>query len=363
MCTACQVQVTDQNAATEAFAGELIDTLNKATLGLGISLGHRTGLFDTMAELNGWLTSEEIAMAAECDERYVREWLGAMVTGGIVAFNAEDGTYFLPPHHAALLVRESGANNLAKVFQFLAVLAEVETPIVDCFRNGGGVPYESFSRFHEVMAEESQGTVVDGLFESVLPLADGMIERLETGIDVLDIGCGSGRALCAMAKRFPKSRFVGRDLCEEPVMNARQLANTMGLKNVRFEVSDVSQSTDENAFDLITAFDVIHDQRDPKAVLRQVNAMLRPTGTFLVQDLRASSKLENNIGHLLCPFLYMISTMHCMTVSLAQDGAGLGSVWGEELAVDMLADAGFANVKVHIMEHDVMNNWYVSTVA
>ncbi|EMI54234.1 class I SAM-dependent methyltransferase [Rhodopirellula sallentina] len=360
MCNACKVNVADQDTATEQFAAELLDTLNRATLGLGLAIGHRTGLFDSMAAMNCWASSEEIAAASACNERYVREWLGAMVTGGVVAFDSEATTYFLPPHHAALLTRSAGSNNFARTFQFLAVMAEVETSIVDCFREGGGVPYERFTRFHEVMAEDSDGNVVEGLFTKILPMVDGLAERLEEGIDVMDIGCGSGHAMIALAKRFPNSRFVGRDLCEKPILAARRQADAEGLTNITFEVADVSERMGSDGYDLITAFDVIHDQRDPAAVLEVVQDALRPGGTFLMQDLQASSKLANNIDHALCPFLYMISTMHCMTVSLAQNGMGLGSVWGEELAVQMLGDAGFRDVTVQRLEHDIQNNWYVS---
>ena len=360
MCKACQINVADHDAATETFATDLLETLNRASLGLAISIGHRTGLFDTLAELRDWSTSEEIAAASNCDERYVREWLGSMVTGGIVAYEAKEQTYLLPAHHAALLTRSAGANNFGVTFQFLAVMAEVESEIVDCFENGGGVPYESFSRFHEVMAEESTGTVVEGLFDNVLPMIPGIEERLKEGIDVLDIGCGSGKALIALAERFPNSRFVGRDMCSEPIDSARSEASRRKLSNVRFEVADVSACAKRDEFDLVTAFDVVHDQRDPAAVLDQVNATLRPDGTFLMQDLKASSSLHENIDHPLCPFLYVISTTHCMTVSLAQGGVGLGSVWGEQLALQMLDAAGFSNVEVRKLDHDIQNNWYVA---
>lgn len=359
MCQACKVNVENVDAASEAFAGEMIETLNRATLAFGVSLGHRTGLFDAMAEIDDWVSSEALAKKASCQERYVREWLGAMVTGGIVAYDSDNETYFLPKHHAALLTRASGSGNIAATFQFLQMMGEVESQIVDCFHNGGGVPYEAFSRFHTVMAEESMGTVVEGLFTQILPLVPDAQEKLEEGIDVLDIGCGSGRALCALAERFPNSRFVGRDLCEAPIESARSEADRLGLKNIRFEVADIAVASDDK-FDLITAFDVIHDQRAPDTVLKNVNSMLRPGGTFLMQDLKASSKLEENIGHLLCPFLYMISTMHCMTVSLAQDGAGLGTVWGEQLAERMLNEAGFKNVTIQNLEHDIQNSWYVA---
>ena len=363
MCKACQINVADHDAATESFAEDLLETLNRSSLGLAISLGHRTGLFDSLASIEGWATSEQIATASQRDERYVREWLGAMVTGGIVAHDEAEKTYYLPPHHAALLTRAAGANNFAVTFQFLAVMAEVESQIVECFRDGGGVPYEDFTRFHEVMAEESDGTVVEGLFDNVLPLIPGIAEQLERGIDVLDIGCGSGGALIALAKRFPASRFVGRDMCDEPIERAQQHAERLSLDNVLFEVADVSQEARRDAFDLVTAFDVIHDQRDPATVLAQVNATLRPNGTFLMQDLQASSNLHENIEHPLCPFLYVISTTHCMTVSLAQGGVGLGTVWGEQLALRMLDDAGFTDVSVQRLDHDIQNNWYVARMS
>lgn len=363
MCIACQISVNDLDNATEDFAGELIETLNRSTLALGISLGHRTGLFDTMSHMNRWATSAEIAETAQCHERYVREWLGIMVTGGIVALDSTAQTFFLPVHHAALLTRSSVANNFAKTFQFLAVLAEVETPIVECFQNGGGVPYEMFTRFHDVMAEDSDGNVVAALFDTVLPLAPGIVEKLERGIDVLDIGCGRGRALTAMAERFPNSRFVGRDLCREPIESAQAEIERRGLRNIRFEVADVSNECISNSFDFVTAFDVIHDQRDPAAVLARVREMLRPGGTFLMQDLQASSEMHENVGHPLGPFLYTVSTMHCMTVSLAQGGMGLGTVWGEQLAVQMLGEAGFENVAVQRLDRDIQNNWYVSQIA
>ncbi len=204
-----------------------------------------------------------------------------------------------------------------------------------------------------MIAEDSEGNVVEGLFTNILPLVDVLTERLECGIRVLDIGCGSGHAMIALANRYPKRHFVRRDICKEPVAAAMQNSSEEGLTNITFEVADVSKSGDPAAFDLITAFDVIHDQRDPAAVRACVQETLREGSAFLMQDLQASSKLAKNIDHALCPFLYMISTMHCMTVSLAQNGVGLGTVWGEELAVEMLNDAGFGNVTVQRLEHDI----------
>ncbi|MHC4975798.1 MAG: class I SAM-dependent methyltransferase [Planctomycetota bacterium] len=358
MCNACSPALVD--ATPDSFGEKMLEVMNNSALGLLLSLGHRTGLFDAMQGA-GWLSSADLAEQAGLNERYVREWLGGVVTGRIVEFcdSDDDGIfgYRLPDAHAEILCRSG--ESMATVFQWISVLGGVESDIVEVFEKGGGVPYERFDRFHEVMAEESNLSVVSGLHEHIVPLVDGLDEQLERGIDVLDVGCGSGMAICELASRYPSSRFTGFDLCEPAVEAARAHAKQHGLTNVTFETQDVSQLHDENLFDLVTGFDVVHDQRDPEGVLQAIRRVLRPEGTFLMQDLRCHTNVGENIGHPLCPFLYTISTMHCMTVSLAQGGAGLGAAWGEELAVEMLNDAGFEGVTVNTLPHDIQNNWYV----
>lgn len=356
MCSNCVPQV--QEKETEAFAGKLLDILNGGGLALMISIGHRTGLFDVMAELPA-SNSHEIAIQGNLQERYVREWLGAMVTGGIIRFDPDSGKYELPNAHAALLTRASSPDNVASTMQWISVLGAVEDEIVDAFRDGGGVHYSAFKRFHDVMADESSQTVVAALHDHILPLVPELGEKLEAGIDVLDVGCGSGCALIRLAAAFPASRFVGFDFCEEAIDKANALAEAEGLKNVRFAVKDVTDlGTDE--FDLVTAFDAIHDQRDPHTVLQEIQRVLRGEGIFLMQDISSSSHLHKNLEHPIGSFLYTISTMHCMTVSLAQGGAGLGTCWGEELAEEMLGAAGFDEVKIHQLSHDLFNSYFVS---
>lgn len=343
----------------ELFAERMLATINGAGVTLMTSVGHRTGLFDAMAALPP-STSGEIARAAGLSERYVREWLGAMTTGGVVEYDAGTEAYSLPPEHAAFLTRAASPNNLAVTAQFVAVLGTVEDQIVERFREGGGVPYSAFPRFHEVMAEESQQTVVAGLGDAILPLAPGLTEALAAGIDVLDVGCGSGRALNTLAKAFPRSWFTGYDLSEEAVVSALREADRQGLVNVRFQTRDVTELGDREQFDLVTAFDAIHDQARPRLVLRGIFDALRPGGTFLMQDIRGSRHVERNMEHPIAPFLYTISAMHCMTVSLAAGGDGLGTMWGEETAVEMLNEAGFRSVEVRQLPHDIMNNFYVA---
>jgi SAM-dependent methyltransferase len=355
--TNVDTQEIDQQRA-EAFAGRMIGTLNEGATAVMMSIGHRTGLFDAMSGLP-YSTSEEIASVANLNERYVREWLGAMTVGGIVEHDPQDATYFLPQEHAVFLTRAASPDNIAVTAQFISVMGSVEDEIVEVFRRGGGVPYSAFPRFHEVMAEDSGQTVVAALVDHILPLVPGLSERLEAGIEVLDVGSGSGRALNLMARAFPHSHFTGYDLSEEGVLRAIIEAKKHGSTNVRFEVKDAATLDETGRYNLITTFDAVHDQARPAAVLGNIARALKDDGVYLMQDIAGSSHVHNNIDHPLGPFLYTISTMHCTTVSLAQGGEGLGTMWGEEKAREMLAEAGFRNVETRRLDHDIANTYYI----
>ena len=347
------------DARHETFGNRVVGMLNDASLTFMLSIGHRTGLLDALQRLDRPATTHEISDEAGLAERYVREWLGAMVTGRVIDYDAATRCYHLPPEHAAWLTREATPNNLAGIMQFMAVFGKVEDDVLDCFHNGGGVPYEKFDRFHEVMAEESFQTVVSALDNHILPLVDGLVELLESGVEAADIGCGRGLALIHMAQRFPNSRFVGYDFSVEAIEWAHAEAQRVGLANIRFEVRDAAKLDDRRRFDVVFVFDAIHDQVDPHAMLDGIYNALKDDGMLLAQDIRSSSYVEKNLDHPVAPFLYTISTMHCMTVSLANCGCGLGTCWGEELAVKMLGEAGFSSVVVHALDHDIMNNYYV----
>jgi SAM-dependent methyltransferase len=346
-------------AQAREFAGRMVGVVNDAALALSLSIGHRTGLFDVMAGLVP-STSDEIASAAGLNERYVREWLGAMVTGRVVEYEARSGTYFLPPEHAASLTHAAGLGNLGAIAQFVAMLGGVEGDVVQCFHEGGGVPYAHFPTFHAITAELSKEMIDATLLDRALPLVPGLVERLSAGIDVADIGCGSGYAINVMARAFPESRFTGYDFSEEAIVAARGRAQEWGLANASFEVRDVTDLSMPASFDFITTFDAVHDQAAPDRVLRGIADALRPGGVYLCVDIAASSRLEENTELPMGALLYTISTMHCMTVSLALDGMGLGTVWGEQKALEMLADAGFDDVTVEHLEGDILNVYYIA---
>jgi 2-polyprenyl-3-methyl-5-hydroxy-6-metoxy-1,4-benzoquinol methylase len=342
----------------QPFLGRMVGVLNDAGLALMCSIGHQTGLFDAMAGLPP-SNSEQIAAAAGLNERYVREWLGAMVTGRIVEYDPEHATYALPPEHAVALTRAAGPANLAGVAQFLPLAGNVEAQVVECFRHGGGVPYSAYPRFQQVMADVSAGVLDASLVSETLPLVPGLVERLQAGLDVLDVGCGRGHAVNLMAHAFPASRFTGLDFSAEAVQSAEAAAQ--GLTNARFAVEDVASLDAPARFDFITAFDCIHDLAQPRRTLKAIAAALRPGGVFLMVDVRASSSVEENIEHPTGPMLYAISCLHCMTVSLAQGGEGLGSAWGEQLATQLLRDAGFTHVDIKHLPTDMHDSYYIAT--
>jgi 2-polyprenyl-3-methyl-5-hydroxy-6-metoxy-1,4-benzoquinol methylase len=274
-----------------------------------------------------------------------------------------DTTRFsLPAEHAASLTRPAAADNLAVFAQYIPLLGAVEDDIVACFEHGGGVPYARFPRFHAVMAEDSGQSVLSSLESHILPLVPGLAERLAAGLQVLDVGCGRGRILHRLGALFPASRFLGLDLSEEAIAYAREEALRLGLRNVEFVVADLSDfdaTAEPGVFDCITTFDAVHDQARPLNVLKGIYRALRPDGVYLMQDIKGSSHVHKNIGHPIGTFLYTVSCMHCMTVSLAQGGEGLGAMWGEEMTRDYLRRAGFGSIETHQPAHDVQNNWYV----
>lgn len=364
MCLMHEIDTT----TTEAFGERLLGMLNGGALAVMLSIGHRTGLLDTMAAMPP-SDSRSIAGAAGLDERYVREWLGAMATGGIIDIHSNGDTsngdallYHLPAAHAACLTRAAGADNMGVFTQYIGLLGGVEDNVLRCFENGGGVPYSAYTRFHDVMAEDSGQSVLTSLLDAILPLAPELTARLHRGIDVLDVGCGMGRAANAMARAFPRSRFTGLDLSESAISAARDEARSSGNGNVRFSVRDLTTfdvDAQEERYDLITSFDAIHDQARPDRVLAGIYRALRPEGVYLMQDIAASSDVRRNLDHPIAPFLYTVSTMHCMSVSLAQGGMGLGTMWGREKAEEMLHEAGFADIEIHSLPHDVQNDYWV----
>lgn len=353
-----QISRFDAHAA-EAFSQRIAGMLDAGAACVMMALGHRLRLFDVLAALPR-ADSHRIAQAAGLNERYVREWLAAMTTAGIVVHDPASGSFTLPAERAACLTRDAELGNFAMYGQHVAMMGTMLDRVAQCFRDGGGTRYDEYPCFHEIMAEDSAQTVVAALFDHLLPLVPGIVARLEAGIDVLDAGCARGAALRTMAARFPASRFVGVDLCADAIEFARGQAAAAGLSNVRFEARDLGGFDERAVFDFVLSFDAVHDQKDPQALLRALRAALRAGGVYLMQDIGGSATLSNNLDFPLATLLYSISCVHCTPVSIGQGGEGLGTMWGWETALRMLERAGFSRVERHVLPHDPMNVWFVA---
>jgi SAM-dependent methyltransferase len=344
----------------EAFAERMVGILNDASTAMLVSLGHRTGLFDVMGDMPP-SSSQQIADAAKLNERYVREWLGGMVVSRIISYAPAGKAYTLPPEHAAFVTKAAGADNLATFTQFFPLFGLVEDKIVQSFQNGGGVPYSEYPTFQKIMGQISAMVHDASMVDVILPLVPGLIEKLEDGIDVADIGCGQGRAINVMARAFPNSRFVGYDFSDEGLSTARTEAAAWGLGNVIFEAQDVANLGVTEQYDFMTSFDAIHDQAKPGKVLAGIAHALKPGGTYLMVDEDASSYLEKNLDHPIGPLLFAFSVFHCMTVSLALGGEGLGTIWGVELAQEMLEAAGLTVQEIKRVDGDIENAYFITT--
>jgi ubiquinone/menaquinone biosynthesis C-methylase UbiE len=216
-----------------------------------------------------------------------------------------------------------------------------------CFREGGGIPYSAYRPVFTQCMDDVWRRVFDQmLVPGFIGAVAGLLDQLREGIRVLDIGCGTGHAMNVLAREFPKSTFLGYDIAEDAIARARGEASEMGLSNSKFDVADVANLASDPKYHLITAFDAIHDQKAPDAVLLGVSRALSPGGKFLMVDFKFSSRVEENVTNPFAPMYYGISLMHCMPVSLAVGGQGLGTVWGEQTARRMLTEAGFRNIVV-----------------
>ncbi|MCC6387107.1 MAG: methyltransferase domain-containing protein [Dehalococcoidia bacterium] len=355
--TVTSTAAVDQDKA-QAFGARMLAMVSDTTLAFMVNVGHEVGLFEAMAGLPP-ATSDAIAETTGLNERYVREWLATMAAARVVDYDHTAGTFQLPAEHAMSLTSAAGPANMALWAWGFIGCAEALDLLPDCFRNGGGVPYSRFTKFPKVMAAISGANYDTTLLSSTLPLVPGLVDRLEQGIDVADVGCGSGHAINIMARAFPKSRFVGYDFSEPSLAAAREEASAWGLANASFESKDAATLSGPPRFDFVTAIDAIHDQAHPRNVLKGIAEMLRPGGTFLCVDVAASSNLHENLENPMAVIMYGVSTMHCMTVSLALGGEGLGAMWGEQKARELFAEAGFTSVETKRVELDMENNYYI----
>jgi SAM-dependent methyltransferase len=346
-----------------AFARRGIEIINDGALALLISIGHRTGLFDLMADQPP-STVEQIASAGSLNEVCLREWLEAMARAGILSHDPDRSTYELPPEHAKSLSRAASPANLAALAEYIPLLGRIEDRIVCCFDRGGHIPYAARASFRELISKvtkESDRAVVATLVDSIFPLVPGLTEAAQSGIDVLDIGCGSGRAVNLMAHAFPRSRFWGYDPVERHIERAMFRAFELGLPNANFELKDVADLKDEDRFDLITDFDTVREQPRPNGVLQNIARALRPGGIFLMQEVAVSKEVDESFGLPADSPLYTLTSMQRIAEGLENGNEVSRAFRSEEGLKSLLLAAGFDSVTIRRLPHHVYNCYFIAT--
>ena len=352
-------QPTIDQAKTEAFVGKVLGDTSGMTVTIMATIGDRLGLFKQLAQ--GPATSRQLAARADINERYAREWLGAMASAGYVEYEPASERFTLPAEHIPVLAQENGPVFFGGMHQMLAGMVGPLNQLIQAFQHGGGVPQSAYD--HNMWDGLERFTA--GWFENLLipvwlPAMPEVQAKLERGALVADVGCGRGKALIKMAQAFPRSRYVGYDIFEPTIAQATAHAQAAGVADrVRFEHRDVSAGLPEQ-YDVITTFDVVHDAVDPRGLLRAIRQALHSDGRYVCLDINCAGHLEGNAGTLGSLF-YGVSVLYCMTTSLAGHGEGLGTVGLPAGKVhELCKEAGFSSVRRVPLENP-FNNLYEVT--
>jgi SAM-dependent methyltransferase len=334
----------DSKADAVAFLGRTLEHTAATFTTVLAALGDRLGLWKALGPAA--MSAGELAATTGLDERYVKEWAAAMTVAGYLTFDEPAATYALAPGARTALADEGNPLFVAGAYQNLLGLLAVLDDVTDAFRSGEGVPYAEYpADTFEGMARLTAPAHEHALVERWLPLVPGIEERLRAGARVLDVGCGQGRALLAMAEAFPRSSYTGIDAHRPVIERAQARAGARGVGDrVRFEVADALAGIPGGPYDVICLFDVLHDAADPPGLLHAAKAALTAAGTVLLLEPNVADTAEANTWPLGAMNL-AVSVLYCMSVSLGSGGPGLGTCGTPEPVVrELAAGAGFDRV-------------------
>ena len=329
--------MTADETKLNAFLSHAVGDLGAAMSATLMLVGDRLGLYRELA--NGALTPDELAERTGTDERYVREWLGNQGAGGYVEFDPASGTWFLSPEQSACLTDPNGPVDLPGAYNLVEATFHALTHTLANFKSGAGMEwgehhpclFEGTERFFRASYNAS-------LTGAWLPALDGVVEKLERGAKVADVGCGHGASTILMARTYPESEFVGYDYHAASIDVAREKASAAGADNARFEVADAVGYQDKH-FDLIAFFDCLHDMGDPVGVSRHARAAMKADGTAMIVEPFANDSVQDNLNPI-GRVMYGASTQICVPVSLARNGPALGAQAGEARLREIVVDAG-----------------------
>ncbi len=334
--------MTDQapDIRTDFFADRMQTMLSEASAALMVSIGHRCGLFSAVSRLD-WFSAENLSTSTGLSERFLCSWLDCLSAAGILECDAENGTYRLPRQHAAVLTDGGAVANMASQMQQVAMLAGVEGLVADSFRHRQGVHPLTYTRFQEINGAVSRDGATDSL-ESIISLAPGMQGKLERGVAVLEVGCGSGELLTALARRFPRSRFRGIDISDKAIRLARKLQLRSCCPNLEFEQCSMLSQPEAMQYDLVLACNVVRNCSDSEAMLSAIHLSLRIDGLLVMCESQTSPDSHRTGKDRLEAYHHAYECMVSLPQALALGGGRANAFPDDAELGGMLTRIGFS---------------------
>jgi SAM-dependent methyltransferase len=338
----------------DSLAERVFSDVNGALSCLNVYLGHRLGLYKALAEA-GPVTSAELSRRTAYSERYLREWLTCMAAGGYIDYESVTGRFSLSPEQAAVLLDSDDPGYSAPFVSWVPSLAGVLTPLMEAFRTGGGVEYEAYGDDAlEAIGMGNRPMFINDYVARWIPAMPDVQKRLESGGRVADIGCGVGWSSIALALGFPKTQIDAVDLDPASIEQALRNAREAGVADhITFHLCSAEDAPLSGPYDLVTAFECIHDMAYPVSALRRMYELAAPNGVVLVSDEAVGETIEENrnfIGHM----MYNFSVLHCLPQAMTSPGsAATGTVMPLSVLQRYAREAGFARVDVLPIENPV----------
>ena len=331
--------------ALQEFALRVAGDRAVAYHAIQVYLGDRLGLWQQLASVEE-ATSAQLAERSGLAERYVREWLATHAAAGYVTYDAATGSFRLPAEHAMVLADDDSPAAGVAGFEVIASIWASVDRLAHAFATGDGLAWHEHDARLFTGVDRFYATFYrNSLLTEWLPAVDGLVERLEAGIRVADIGCGLGSATILMAQAFPASTFVGVDYHEESVRRATAAAEAAGVADrVSFKVGDASRYGGE--FDLVCFFDAVHDMGDPVGALRHARDLLAAGGQVFAVEPFAEDTLEANLANPVALTFFAASAALCVPHSVSDGGAALGAQAGPARLTAVLTEAGLRDARV-----------------
>jgi 2-polyprenyl-3-methyl-5-hydroxy-6-metoxy-1,4-benzoquinol methylase len=332
-------------AKLHQFVGQMLSDLGGATSVALVRMGDALGLYKTL-HAQGPMTIGEFAATARVNERYLREWASQQAASNYLSYDAATQKFALPEEQAMVFAIDDSPVNMIGAFDATVAFLGNQDKVQPAFKNGGSVGWgDQTVCLFCATARFFRPGYQNNLVASWLPALDGVVDKLQRGAKVADVGCGHGWSTVIMAQAFPNSQFTGYAFHPSSIEQAEAHAKEHGVSsNARFEVATAKEYPGKE-FDLVTFFDCLHDMGDPSGAAAHVRQSLKQDGSWMIVEPMAGDRLEDNLNPVGRLF-YGASTMVCVPTSLAQEvGAALGAQAGEAKLREVITAGGFGRVR------------------